>query len=371
MHHVPPFEALDSPLDVIPETTPVTTGSRTTFAYSGEAHEVSVRHFCQKLPPLPPMTRHGAGWAVTVELPVALRLEYRLAVDAGDGTDLIVDPANPHRAADPFGENSVAFAPGYQPPWWTTATPRSRGRLVETRVRSAAFHHMRTVRTYLPAEYETGGRYPLVLALDGGDLLEYAGLADVLDTVIEAGATEPLVVSFVSPVDRNHEYMADPGHADFVAETVRHLRRRYRISHRQDRNMILGASLGGIAALAAARAHPELFGSLILLSASLVTETGGPWNRPDMMQPVVDFLEDLQEDASGLPHRVYMGCGEYEALSDDNRSFANWLLDRGVELRYDESRDGHHWINWRDLAAAALQWLLPGDRIDQAATVSP
>ena len=36
------------------------------------------------------------------------------------------------------------------------------------------------------------------------------------------------------------------------------------------------------------------------------------------------------------------------------------LRQHGIEVRYEEVRDGHNWENWRDRLQSALTWLFPG-----------
>ncbi len=36
------------------------------------------------------------------------------------------------------------------------------------------------------------------------------------------------------------------------------------------------------------------------------------------------------------------------------------LREHGIEVRYEEVRDGHNWENWRDRLQSALTWLFPG-----------
>ena len=61
-----------------------------------------------------------------------------------------------------------------------------------------------------------------------------------------------------------------------------------------------------------------------------------------------------------VSERVYVSCGIYESLIYENRSLVPLLQGTGMEVRYEEARDGHNWENWRDRLRAALSWLFPG-----------
>ena len=140
-----------------------------------EAERVDVRHFMARFPAIPPMRRVTPDLhQVTVRLPHGARVEYKLAAHTGDRTTEIVDPFNPHRATDPFGANSVAFAPGYATPWWATPSGRSAGSLRRGFVQSVAFERRRFVRWYHPLE--RGASLPLLVVHDGNDFIWHADL---------------------------------------------------------------------------------------------------------------------------------------------------------------------------------------------------
>jgi enterochelin esterase family protein len=55
-----------------------------------------------------------------------------------------------------------------------------------------------------------------------------------------------------------------------------------------------------------------------------------------------------------------MSCGVYEPLIIPNRAMVLTLEGIGVEVRFDEVRDGHSWENWRDRLRDGLSWIFPG-----------
>ena len=52
-----------------------------------------------------------------------------------------------------------------------------------------------------------------------------------------------------------------------------------------------------------------------------------------------------------------MSCGVYESLICENRGFVPVLGDTGMEVRFDEIRDGHNWPAWRNVLGEALPYL--------------
>jgi len=338
---------------------PYRSGDTTTFVYIGDAESVRIVHFMARFPRLPPMERiQGTEvWCATVELPRGSRVEYRYEVAGKDRTDVVGDPLNWKTASDPFGVNSVAFAPGYAAPAWASPDPDAAKGTIETfEIASAAFGGQRAYSAYLPASYSDDGAHPVVVFHDGSDLLAYASLATVLDNLIADGVIRPIVALLLDPVERNREYMTAVEHGRFVVKDVlAHAERELAVATDPADRIIAGASLGAVASLATAWRFPGTFGSLILLSGSFVTATGGPWNRSPEMQSVIDFMADFA-DAPGTPaSRAWMTCGAYEALSGDNREFVPSLAAAGIGVRYTEPLDGHHWTSWRDGIGEALQ----------------
>jgi enterochelin esterase family protein len=338
---------------------PYRSGDTTTFVFIGDAESVRIEHFMARFPRLPPMERIKGTevWCATVQLPRGSRVEYRYEVVGKDRTDVVGDPLNWKTASDPFGVNSVALGPGYAAPAW--ASPKldvAEGTIETFEIASTAFGGRRAYSAYLPAGYSDESAYPLVVFHDGSDLLEYAALATILDNLIDDGAIRPIVGLLLDPVERNLEYMAAADHSRFVVEDVlAHAEGELAVSTDPAERIIAGASLGAVASLATVWQFPGTFESLILLSGSFVTATGGPWNRSAEMQPVIDLMAEFAATPGTLAFRAWMACGAYEALSGDNREFVPSLAAAGMEVRYAEPLDGHHWTSWRDGIGEALQ----------------
>jgi enterochelin esterase-like enzyme len=343
--------------------TPFLDGPTATFAYVGNAEAVRVMHFMSRFPQIPPMERlEGTElWHVTVELPPRCRIEYQLEVTWPDRTSWIVDPLNQRTAHDPFGANSVAHGPGYiDPPWCSPSVDASPGTVESVEVQSSAFGGTRTMSVYLPAGFPRPEPYPAVFLHDGSDLIEYAALTTVLDNLIGARAVEPLVALLVDPVERNREYMALPEHGRFIVDDLLpHAISEFAISTDAEDRVIGGASLGAVAALSTAWRHPGVFGSLVLLSGTFITATGGPWNRSEELQPAIDFVRAFTKQPGTPAKRAWVACGGFEALADDNQRFLPVLEKSEMKVSYTEPPDGHHWQNWRNNLGEALMALRP------------
>lgn len=339
---------------------PVVEPGAASFLWLGQADTVVLRHF-MSIPHGPfPFERIGEDlWHLRLVVPDGARFEYKIDIGRNGGGEWINDPLNPELATDPFGANSVCMTNGYEVPEWAlpdAAAPR--GAVEEITVPSAAFGGKRGVGVYLPAGYDPAHRYPLVVVHDGIDYVEHAGLRTVLDNLIGRGELPPLIAALTPSPDRMTEYVDDPRHATFVAEELTSaLEAGWSLSPEPTRRVLMGASLGAVASLSIADRTPRAFGGLVLKSGSFVVDRAKLATRGELFRRVHEFVDNLSEDER-LARRAFVTCGRYEGLASENRQIAAFLRQTGVRTRYVETRDAHHWQNWRDQTRAGLVWCL-------------
>jgi enterochelin esterase family protein len=352
---------------------PIVEGRQVTFVYSGHAHGVFLQHWIHALPQQQAFQRLPGTdlWHLTLDLPPLSRIEYKIGLSeggpfgshgSGGRAHLLLDPLNPHQAADPFGANSVVHTEGYEVPAWTRHDPEARpGELVETSIQSRAFGGERPLTVYVPARYRTTRRYPLLVVHDGADFLRYSDLKTVLDNLIHRLEIPPMVCVLTTSPNRLEEYADDKRHARFVTEeVVREAERRWSLLKDPASRGLLGASFGAIASLGAAWRHPGVFERLCLLSGSfLFTDIGAHQGGP-AFDPVVELMNAFRR-APGRPARqIYVACGVYEPMIIYNRSMVPVFQSTGARVLFTEARDGHNWENWRDRLREGLSWLFPG-----------
>lgn len=335
-----------------------------TVIYRGVADAVRLQHWIYGLPTSQPFQRlEGTDlWYRTVELPDDSRVEYKIEVLQDGGRVWIEDELNPNRARDPFGQNSVVAARGYEVPAWGLPDPEvPPGQLDELVVESEAFGEPRHVTVYRPARFRRTRRYPLLIVHDGRDYSEYARLPAVLDHLIHALELPGMIVAMTQAGDRMREYTADERHARFIAEELpARLGQEYPLRDAPYARGLMGASLGAVAAFDTARRYPGRFGRLLLQSGTFAFTDIGDNPRGPMLDSVVDMMNAYRADPTRLADQVFLSVGVYESLVSENRALVPVLRRTGMEVRFVEARDGHNWENWRDRLREGLTWLFPG-----------
>jgi enterochelin esterase-like enzyme len=334
-----------------------------TFVFEGEADAVYLHHFMRGVPGGLPFERiPGTSlWHLRLPVPKESRFEYKFDVVRNGQGAWINDPLNPVHATDPYGANSVGKSHGYAPPGWTEHDPAApAGRIEPMSVESRAFAETREIGIYLPAGFAEDRDYPLVVLHDGTDFLDHAGLKTALDNLIHRGDVPPFIAALTRPGERNGEYTGDPRHADFLTGEVLPLAsERFPIRQGPENTVLMGSSLGAVASLATAFRHPGVYGALALMSGSFIFDRNLLEGRDPLFGRVADVVDKVRAAPERLPRRIFVGCGIYEGLIEQNRVFARFLQEHGVEVRFVETRDAHHWQNWRDQLRAALRWTLP------------
>lgn len=345
---------------------PLVKGDQATFFFWDNSHvdEVFLRHFVYGLESRQSFTRipNTDAFFLTIELPYAARLEYKFEIRRGENNYWIRDPHNHQKAYDPFGSNSVCTMPGYEQPLWSKEDPRSRkGRLETFMLPNQAYGDEREITVYLPNEHRQRKTYPLLICHDGHDYRKYADIIPILDNLIHRHEVMPLIVAFTNGVNRNPEYGANPQQAQFLVEDLLPaLENRYSIAPGAQNRGLMGASFGGVSSLYTAWKYPGVFERLLLQSGSFAFTDIGTHGKGDLWDPVVDFVNQLRKDTSNIRGRVFMSCGIFESLIYYNRSLAPLLQRDGIQFQYEESQDGHTWINWRDHLRKGLSWVYPG-----------
>jgi len=289
----------------------------------------------------PPFEWHAGAWRLRFDRPDADRMEYLLGID---GT-FTRDPGNPLRARGPFGDKSVVEWPEYQPPaWLETIADTGPLEAVELRCRRlVARVHVLLYATPEPP----GADAPLIVAHDGPEYAEYAGLTRFLDAMSWEERIPPLRAALIQPVDRNETYSASALYAAaLVRELLPEIARR--VPH--GKRIGMGASLGALAMLHAHTRHPGSFDALLLQSGSFFRQRSDKHESSfPRWQRITRFVGTvLRGAAAAHPIPVALTCGTAEENRANNHSVAGALVAQGYPAWLSEIRDAHTWTCWRD-----------------------
>jgi enterochelin esterase family protein len=336
------------------EKTPLISGDQATFVWTGEQAPVLAGDITgwrpweatasgQKMEEVEP-----GVWTCTLTLPPDAYVEYAYFLDG----QRKYDPFNSRLVPNGFGEKNNCF--------WMPQAPRSRLFRRQREVKSGTvsqqvFQSMRlaggrrTVRLYRPA---VDGPYTLLLVLDGKDYFQRARLTTLADNLIRRGTVPPLAIAFLDNAQQSRfaEYGCSEALVGFVAqELVPWVASQVPVVQQRGVHCVLGASLGGLAALWLGVRLPEIFGRVFSqaggFALGFTKELG---------------LTTLLRLSERLPLRIYMDCGRFDPLLEANRMMQKLLEERGYEVTYREFNAGHNYPAWREDLAAGLEWLLKG-----------
>ena len=292
-------------------------------------------------------TRRGGEWVLRLAPPPVARLEYELELVHRDGgTEVVLEPGNPHRAPGAFGEKSVALLPGYRPPLWLDV-PGVPGELTELAPRGRGLRANVHVRVWSPP---AAGPLPLLVAHDGPELDELAGLTRYAAAMIAAGELPPHRVALVAPGHRDEWYSGSALYTRaLITDVLPALPPAPSV-------VAMGASLGALAALHAHARAP--FAALFLQSGSFFAPRHDAHeSRFPRYRRVVRVVRELTRDA-GRPVPATLTCGIAEENLANNRLMARALAAQGFDAELHEVPDLHNFTGWRDALHPHLTRLL-------------
>ena len=244
----------------------------------------------------------------------------------------------------------------------------------------------RTLKFYLPPDYEPKREHALVLALDGQTMPRWR-LRETLHDLVARRQMEPTVVVAVPSSPRRLDEYGTAGALDFkqrgaqaeafqlfLRETVLPLvRQRVTVTADPARTGIFGASMGGLGAFDAAWQRPEVFGLAGVFSGAL-------WWRRDNSSPPAQQASRIvhrrvRETVGQPPLRLWFQAGTLDETADrDGNGVIDAIQDttelmdelarkgfhRGRDMEYRESEGGrHHEPTWAEALPEFFRWALP------------
>jgi enterochelin esterase family protein len=288
------------------------------------------------------MAEVEGGWELRLDLPDLDCLEYLFDV----GGAMAPDPGNPDQVEGAFGPHSWLAMPGYRQPAW-----------LDQEVPDGTRHQVTVgeidVEVWEPAGH-ADAPLPLLLVHDGAEMDAYGGV------VRYAATRPPMRVGLLSPGSaRDERYAANPTYAAaLVGEVIPALIDAVPTTYEP---VLMGQSLGGLAALHAAWLYPAAFSGLVLQSGSFFTPVLDPQESGyAQFDQVVGFVASVHESTAApvaFPP-VALTCGLAEENLANNRLMHTHLAELGVPVTWGEVRQGHTWMCWRDTLDPHLGHLL-------------
>lgn len=236
----------------------------------------------------------------------------------------------------------------------------------------------RDLIVYLPPDYEKDPHraYSVLYMHDGQNLFDpttsFAGctweVREHADAAFEAGEIEPLVI--VGIYNTGHRRLAEYTHErDFqrgggeanhygrllIEEIMPFIANRYRVRTERESTGLGGSSLGGLVSLYLGLRHPQYFGKLAILSASVW------WNHKSILSTLNELAPQIWERP-----RVWLDVGEKEGRRtvQDAEHLARRLRANGWipgrTLHFERFADGtHDEASWARRVRPMLRFLFP------------
>lgn len=304
-----------------------------------------------RIPGPPQFTRSDGGWSLTIPTPPIDRLEYQFVARRADGSgdEHLLDPFNPASVSGAFGDKSELRLPGYRPPGWLDREPAPGDRvdlMLDTDVGPMQ------VEVWSPHPLGACDVAPLLLAHDGPEFDALAGLTHAVGVAIADHRLPPTRVALLTPGPRDERYAANDHYARALAtQVVPQLSASYPSAGAP---VLLGASLGALAALHAHWRHPGVFGGLFLASGSFFSARLDPQESGySRFEQVTRFVREVRETPAAaesvrrLP-ALAMVCGTAEENLANNKAMRA-VLSAWAPVPWATVRDGHCFTTWRDL----------------------
>ncbi len=213
----------------------------------------------------------------------------------------------------------------------------------DIRISSVAMGYDIQYRVYVPAGIEADKKLPVVFITDGPMYIQQGRVASVLDRLIAAKRILPVIAVFVdsrNPDDlsenrRNAEFFCNRHYlAFYIYDLIPAIEDAYPVQRTREGRSILGVSFGGLNAACFGLLGFDTFSGIAMHS---------PANHP------VENLLPAFENEPRRPLKVFLSTGSPRDNTAANRKFRRILQEKGYEMKYVQTNEGHNWDNWRPL----------------------
>lgn len=254
------------------------------------------------------------------------------------------------------------------------ADTNGRSRVEKAVFESASLGTFMPYQIYLPPNYQTNQRYPVLYLIHGYSgnesfFFSYLGINRIADKLIRSGQIAPMII--VTPYVKDSfclnsagetgiyiinsntlSGMAQGRYEDYVVnDLIQHIDSNYQTLTDREHRFIGGISMGGFGALYLAFRHPELFSRAGGHSSALVTNQAldefWKWIYPDENRR--NERDPLRlattRDIQGL--KIYLDCGTGDSLFTGSFVLASVLRLNKANFEFHENAGEHllsYWI---------------------------
>jgi enterochelin esterase-like enzyme len=231
----------------------------------------------------------------------------------------------------------------------------SKRTVVRKEIESVHLHETRSLRIFLPPDYDEFLSYPVIYCQDGEDFFNFGRVATFAQEGIKQQGLKPMIIVGID-VDkrkRTEEYAPDGSiHADylsfFVKELIPFIDSTFAAHQDRESRILAGDSLGATVSIHLALAYPEYFGKVISLSGAFFHRTREAIKQSkDLSNLSMYMLIGLDET------EVKTGRGTFDFL-EENRKTKAFLEQQGVQIHYQEEEGTHIWGFWQTYVPKAL-----------------
>jgi putative tributyrin esterase len=245
----------------------------------------------------------------------------------------------------------------------TIAPAQSRKATVQDFVfHSASMGRDMRYRVLFPADYENGGRFPVLYLLHGiyGDYLNWD-----TRTGLENYARNLRLLIVMPDADdswyTNSAAVAGDKFEDYIAkDLISEIDVKYPTIRARHARAIAGLSMGGYGAVKLGLKYPDMFAFVGSLSGALDAAQNLDTLRPEFRAKLLEVFGKAgsrtrtENDVFQLldaPHETpypyfYLACGTSDFFLDTNRAFVQQLSSRKIPYEFHETAGGHTWEYW-------------------------
>ena len=312
-----------------------------------------------------PMSKDAVGiWTITVGPMQPEIYTYAFSVDGLR----VLDQANPNLKTGVNGlDASVVEVPGSQPRFDEVQNVPHGAIHIRTYM-STAQKRLRGLYVYVPPDYETGRRYPVVYLRHGAGDVESNWSADgragvILDNLLAQRKAVPMLIVMTNGnTDGTWAGGSSPEGIEILgkellADVIPFVEKNYRVLPGRDHRAITGLSMGGGQAFTIGLKNLDSFAWVGEFSSGLVS--------------TVDFdidkhLPGFLKNASHINEKLrffFLGCGTDDPRYPGQLDLSDMLKKHNIRHEFFSTPGGHEWKVWRHLLADFLQRVFQAQRV--------